>query len=1175
MSYTVEQIMAIEEENKNLLVAAAAGSGKTQVMVERIMRLILDEKISVKNMLIVTFTNASAAEMKDRIHKRMEKVLDEDPNNEYVKKQLELLPQAAIGTMHSFCIDVIRNNFNIVSIDPGFKIGLESNISVLKSKLLDELFEEMYNNNDRDFLTLVDAFGGRSDENLKDLVLRTYNSIQAQPYPIKWLEDKVSMYSLNYDNLVESEFIDIFLRQLEEEVDGALSINSIAIEYANCQGGPYQYIPSLESDRNIGLLYKELIKKRNLDDICVYGGKFEFERAKAIKKSDYENGVSENLVNKTKLLRDIYKKRIKDTVKLIPTLGFEKEIEKLSIMYPILKQLLILISDFEKLFDGAKRKKGVLDFNDLEHLTLRIFENESVRMQYKENFQYIFFDEYQDSNLVQETIIESIKRDDNLFFVGDVKQAIYRFRLSEPMLFNQRAKLYEELNTNCRKIDLSKNFRSNKKILDFTNFIFSKIMTEELGQVDYSKEGVSLKEGMKFPSNDGKIEFNIIDLKKSKKKDVNLDIEDYDIEKDFEYKFIVEKIKGLIGKEIYDPKKESFRKVEYGDISVLFRSPKGAINKLSELLNKNDIPNIVDYSEVNSTSVEVLMLCDYLKVIDNRLQDEALLGALTSFFGNMTLEDLIDIRIMFPDEKFLYSAVDKYRAIVNDRISDSLNGFFNKIELYKKREGLYELSDFIWQIVSNEGYLIYLNSLKAGKQKRYNVLSLIDKAREYSEGESNKLFGFLLYIDKIFRDKQDRLENVISDNESSVKLMSIHKSKGLEFPIVILCNTKKKFNEQEYKEDIILHNRIGIGSKYIDIMNNTSSSTLLRNVIIAQKKQEAISEEVRILYVAFTRAINSLIIIGATDNLESSVKKAKSGRDVSILKKVNNYFDWILMSLWNHDSMREIRNIWEDELLEFEVEREDLDINVNIISSDDINLDRELRIGTEREFREKLNSLLESDICNIEELPILESAFKIVENNPIKLSVTEVAKSEGNNLFQKYNKKRLHKTPKSLQGISSLSAMEIGTLMHSVIEHLDLRYTHTYESIAKEIEVMISMEKLTKEEAKYIDIEGLLGIFNSDVGFLLKRAKAIHKEESFLLRYEDKIIDGIIDCYFITENDDIILLDYKTDKEINLDRYVRQLELYGQAIEIQYNKKINKKFIYWFAHRRFTEIKSI
>lgn len=1172
MAYTKEQQQAIDERNKNLLVAAAAGSGKTQVMVERIIKLVCEDKIPIDSMLIVTFTNAAASEMRERIQLALENKLEENPENSHIKKQIELLPRSSIGTMHSFCIEVIRSNFNVVSIDPGFKMGLDSTITVLKSKVLEELFEEKYDLSDQGFVKLVDAFGGRTDENLKDLVLKTHSSIQAQPYPMKWLKTQVENYFMTKDSFYSSIYLETLLNQLGNEINSALSINVLAIKYGEYSEGPYLYLPALENDKEVILYYKKLINERRIDEILEYANNLSFERATSIKKSDIESGISQNLVDKTKSLRDDYKKRLKDTIKLLPTTSFEKEIEKLNEMHPLLEALNDLVKNFNDVFDRAKRKKGVLDFNDLEHLTLEILENKNIKQQYRNKFNYIFFDEYQDSNLVQETIINSIKRENNLFFVGDVKQAIYRFRLSEPRLFNQRYADYDSVNDiYSKKIDLSKNFRSNSKVIDFTNFIFKNLMSEDLGQVDYLKEEVQLISGMEFPSEDGGIELNIISLSKNEKQDATATLDSEDPDDDAEFKFIVERIKNLIGNDIYKPKQKTTTKVDFADIAVLFRSPKNSINKLARLLTENDIPNVVDYSEINATSIEVLVLFDYLKIIDNRFQDEALLGALTSFFGVLTFDDVIDIKIKYPNEKFLYNAIDIYRYEQIDEISKKLNVFFENIQTYKRRESLYELSEFIWQIITENGYLTYLNSLKMGEQKKHNVLSLIEKAKEYSDGESNKLFGFLLYIDKIFKDKQDKIDNIVTDNENVVRLMSIHKSKGLEFPIVILCDTKKKFNEQEYKDDLIYHNELGIGSKYIDVYNNTYSSTLPRNIIIAKKKQEALSEEVRILYVAFTRAINKLIIVGSTKNISTTINKIKKGKDSSLLKKINNYFDWIMSVMWNHGSMNKVREIFEEELLDFEIENDLIDIKVNLISEQDIKNQQEKSIKSQKNMRRTLNLLIDKQEVTDKDI-IIEKVAEEIVNQPIKFSVTEIAKSKEEDYSQKYNKKRLHKTPKSLQGIKELTPMEKGTLMHSVLEHLDLQKEYSFDDIKKEIDVMVQKEKLTEEEAVYIDIEGILGVYESEVGEKIKKAIEIHKEETFLLKYEGKIIDGIIDCYLINQDNEITLIDYKTDKNIQMDKYLKQLQLYKMALEKQYKTKVKEVYIYWFNHRIFTKL---
>lgn len=1165
-NWTNEQLEAINSREKNLLVSAAAGSGKTAVLVERIANLVEQDKEDIESMLIVTFTNAAARQMKDRIQKKLQERMVSIRNKEqcdveelnFLKKQIKNISRASISTVHSFCIEVLRQNFQLIDIDPGFKIANESLISILKNKAIENIFEENYSSEDEGFLRLVDGFGGeKSDKGLVEILNQLHYFIQAQPYPLKWLNEKAELY--NFSEFKESIWAQEIKTNTLYQLNYILKSCEEALNMCFTYSPPLAYIENLEDDKK---QIESVIASLEIYDFENYLKKlqeFKLSRLKIISKKAIEaNQYDEELIEEIKNIRNnTIKEEIKSLSGAFGDVEFSQLVEDIKYMKPYVESLIKLVKQFDEEYKKLKSEKSVLDFSDIEHYTLKILEDEKVSQSLRQKYKYIFFDEYQDSNLVQETIIDAVKRKNNLFFVGDVKQSIYRFRLSDPNLFNKRYEVYSSENLSCSlKIDLAKNFRSRKEILDFCNLIFQNIMTKEHGEVDYQDESHQLKAGKKSSKNLEDIEsIKNISLNIIEKKSKELEDEDVPENDELEAVFCSQKILELVEK----------NEISYKDIVILMRSPKGKAKIFEKIFNKYNIPCYVDFQTSSFSKVEIKCILDYLRIVDNDNQDEALLGAMISAFGGFTTDDIIRIRIEYPNLRF-YEAVKAYIKESDESSKEApskdselysrIKIFYSKIEEYRFLEKMWKLSDFVEYILDDTNYMTYISGLQDSEQKLINIKSFVEKTREYESNENLGLLGFLRQIDKILKEKGDSTEKtMLAEAENAVTIMSIHKSKGLEFDTVFLCDLGKRINEIDLRADIILHNELGIGMKYKNVEQNIQADSIPRNYIKLKKSLENISEEIRILYVALTRAIDKLYMVGTVNDIEKFRANIKKGNISQIVKKQKNYLSWISASVEQATSFK--------------------DIEISYIKPEEIKQAEEQRIEGKEEIRDIILNYKIKDEKNVELFSKVSSYIYPYQSDtlaPSKKTVTELTKSykieEESYEFQEI---KLNQIPLFMQEGQILSSTEIGTIMHMIMEKISIK-PHSYESLDLELENMIEKEILTTEEKNAVNKDSIINFFKSDIGRRLINAKKVYREQSFLMKEKDFIVEGIIDCYFIDEDDKLVLIDYKTDKVVSEVKYKEQLNMYQIALEEIYKKPVDEKYIYWLTEGIHTRL---
>ena len=962
VKWTKEQLQAIKKNGNNILVAAAAGSGKTAVLVERIINKIINEKIDIDKLLIVTFTNAAASEMREKILEALYEKIEEEPQNVHLQKQINLIGRASICTIDSFCLDVVKNNFYEIDISPNFRIADTAELELIKQETIEELFEEKYETEDKEFLNLLETYTTYiGDEPLKELILNIYNFIQSTPFPIEWLEKQTLKYNLN--NEIDNDFA--------QSVWGKIIINSVKEEILDAKVKTQKvrdniirfdelkkYVLVLNEDINV---LDNFLKLEKWDDIYNYSLSMTFEKWPVDRKIELE----EKEISKEK--RNEIRKQIKKTLEIIDS-NSKQANEDICYMYNTLNALKNIVIQYDKLLKQNKKEKNVVDFSDIEHMALNILlkkdENgkhipTQTALKYSNKFVEIAIDEYQDSNLVQESILTAISNKRNIFMVGDVKQSIYKFRQARPELFIEKYEKYNNANedeTNCldneTKIQLFKNFRSRKNILDTTNIIFKDIMSKELGDINYNeKEYLNL--GASYEELENGIAANtdicVIDSKENNPEEENDETIEEPIENiELEAKFVAKKIRQMLdSKKLIFDKKYGNREITYKDIVILLRSTKDKANIFETELANLSIPVYSDTSLEYLNSIEIQVIMSLLKIIDNPMQDIPLVCVLRSIIGGFTDNELISIRLENKEKISFYEAMKRYAESNNqEKLSEKILNFFNKINSWKQEAQYLELDEFIWKIYNDTGYYNYVSAMPDGILRQANLKLLFEKAKQYEKASFNGLYNFINFIDKVRTSSGDLSSaKLIGENENVVRIMSIHKSKGLEFPVVFLCNSNKKFNVQDLNNQVLLHQDLGFGLTHIETDKKLQYSTLAKEAIKLKSKEEIISEEMRILYVALTRAKEKLIITGVQNDIEKQLKEKQELLNIyldeekinkNILKKYKSYLDWIeLVYLQNKDlNIMNFENIAKEEITKKVVDNQ----NINEVSLKNIKL---------------------------------------------------------------------------------------------------------------------------------------------------------------------------------------------------------------------------------------------
>ena len=1238
VKWTKEQSQAIHEKGSNILVAAAAGSGKTAVLVERIINKIINEKIDIDRLLVVTFTNAAAAEMRERVLEAIYKKLDETPENENLQRQITLLNKASICTIDSFCLDVVRNHFyELENISPNFRIADTTEIELLKQEVLEDIFEEKYENQDVDFAELINTYTSyRDDTPLKELIIKIYTYIQSNPFPNQWLNEKIEMFHIQdfEEDFSKNPWGEILLKEVEEELIDDISTLREQAEKLEKNPDLEKYTKTIFDD-----IDKLEMLKMNLNS---------WDKAYAI----YTNltfatwprqKVDSAIKDQAKLVRDDIKKKVSNKLNKIFIYNSEEANRDIADMYPILVKLKHLIFEFGEEFSKRKRNKNIVDFNDIEHLALNILikdengkvEPTEVAKNYKEKFVEIAIDEYQDSNMVQEYILTSISKGNNIFMVGDVKQSIYKFRQAMPDLFLSKYKTYK-LKENKKddddlKIQLFKNFRSRENVLDFINLIFQDIMSENLGEIDYTEEEyLNLGASYEKTVQELETEIHIIDLKE--KEDLAPEEEARGIEEQqdnddteeaaeervediqVEARFVANKIKSLVEShfQVFDRKINGFRDIQYKDIVILLRSTKVNAPIFEEEIINLGMPVFSESSQEYLDSIEIQTIMSLLKIIDNPIQDIPLVTVLRSHIGNFTDDELVEIRLSDKYDNF-YTAMQKARINVSSELKKKIDTFFHNLEKWRKEKEYLALDEFIWKLYSDTHYYTYVGLMPNGDLRQANLKMLFERAKQYETASFKGLYNFIQFIEKLHVGSNDLgAAKLIGENDDVIRIMSIHKSKGLEFPVVFLSATGKQFNLMDLNQNILLHQELGIGVKYIDYERQVQYDTLTKEAIRNKILTETLSEEMRILYVALTRAKEKLYITGLKRDYEKEIEnmqkqvsryhKVNDKINYILVKKYKKYLDWILLVYLyekeNKDKLLTL-NVWnKQELLKsFAKPKEEM-----------IDIKEKLEnIAIPKEEFEKINTILEYTYMHqlSTTIPTMTSVTKIKQmkmkqksNIDMQFSINSDTDADTNIIKSKENTKEIIEQNQLENEMETENQLTLnkpnfmredkediitpaqkGTLVHMCMQRLDETKEYTLETIQALIEDLVKREIITEKEAKTINPYKVLEFTKSMIWKDLKTAKKVYKERPFFINIpareiydedveEEILVQGIIDLYYINQKDEIILVDYKTDyvengKESKLvEKYISQLELYKKALEESLQRKVDKTYIY-------------
>lgn len=1231
--WTDEQLSAIETRNCNLLVAAAAGSGKTAVLVERIIRIITNEEnpIDIDRLLVVTFTNAAAAEMRERIADAISKELEKNPNLKNLQRQLTLLNRANITTMHSFCLDVIKSNFHRIDLDPSFRIGDQTEGILIKNEIIEEVFEDKYDDEDREFTDLVEAFSSyKNDDNLKDLVLDLYNFTMSGPWPERWLNDSTESFKINtLQELNESKWVKVLNENIKIEIQGYIKMMEKAIEIVNETDGLEPYIDNFESElKSIKSAYEAT--NSGLEELHKALLSITFNRLKSIKKDKISDESAQNTVKK---IRDDIKKKISELINNTFSVVPQQMLINIQGTYPYMKKLTRLVLEFSERFNKRKRERNILDFNDLEHLCLKILidydENRNimpsnVAMNFKEYFDEVLVDEYQDSNNVQETIINLVSRKEsnnhNVFMVGDVKQSIYRFRQAKPELFIDKYNTYQLNQGINRKIQLYKNFRSRKEVIDGVNYIFKELMSRTVGELEYTdEEALNLGANYKEPNYSntivgGAIELNIVDKNYEESIDeVNEDQEEINNVM-LEGRIVARRIKEMMSTKgdnifkVLDKETGEYRPLRYKDIVILLRATKNWSDSLLNELGREGIPVYADTGTGYFESIEIRTMISLLKVIDNPMQDIPMIALIRSPIFGFSAEEISDVRLaskdcyFYENIKHISEGISEDNELVYSReLIDKCRYVIDSINKWRKKSIYMAIDEFIWYLYMDTAYYGYVGAMPNGMLRQANLKILFQRAKQFEKTSFKGLFNFINFINKLTKSSGDMgSAQILGENEDVVRIMSIHKSKGLEFPVVFLCGMGKNFNLMDLNKNMIYHDELGLGPDFVDLEKRFSIGTLAKESIKKKMKLETLSEEMRILYVACTRAKEKLIMTGTVSNIQKSIEKWLSSASLdfnyilpSEVLKGRSYLDWIGTALCHHrdgailgETIGLTNDILKDHPSKWSIRlwsRNDL---ISRIDSEEIDKEEEYELFA------RCDNLLENSI-------IEEINRRLLYNYPMKASTTmksniSVSDLKRRNAKENYNIEEMYRekaiiTPRFLQEKRGLTSAERGTAVHFVMKKIDFNRVSSAEEIKKQLQDLFDGEFLLEEELKAINVYKILNFFKSDLGKkileLNEKGEKIYREIPFYTEISslevDKNLDnkyknekvrlqGIIDCFF-EYNGDFILLDYKTDyvKEGNenelKERYKKQLDYYSDAIFKMVGKKVKYKYLYSFS----------
>ena len=1243
VQWTKEQQEVIRLRDRNILVSAAAGSGKTAVLVERILSKITDNThpADIDRLLIMTFTRAAAGEMKERISAVIEKALGEDPDNEHLQRQTTLLHAAQITTIDGFCVYIIRNYFHLIGLDPGYRTADEGELKLLRGDVVKALLEEHYAQKDEKFQKFVECFAtGKSDENLGDLIQKLYEMAMSNPFPEEWLQKCLGDYRIeSLEELRETEWMKTLWDAVGDELQEAELLIREARNVCAEADGPYLYEDALNSDLILVRDLQELAEKRDYNGTVKVLVKPAFARLSTKKALD----VEEQKKQRVKELRDEEKGILKELGQRYFQSSEEEILEMIRYVREPIEMLIELTIQFMEQFGMAKREKNILDFTDMEHFALQILmtkDGEEIHMsqaarELSAKYDEVLVDEYQDSNFVQELLTTAvsgwINQKKNIFMVGDVKQSIYRFRLARPELFMEKYKSYSTEEAKEQRIDLHKNFRSRAQVLESVNFIFRQIMGEDLGGVTYDKDA-ALYPGASFPEGESeefvKTEVLLIEKDGEELADVQesadagaqgsqMELENQNAQ-ELEALAIAQRIQEIVGKEqIVDKETREYRSVEYGDIVILLRTAYGWAETFREVLASQGIPVYCTSRTGYFSALEIVTVLNYLKVCDNPLQDIPLMGVLRSPIVGCTSQELAELRIHYP-KGLLYESLTAYVGessktdflTEKDFLKLKLSNFLQLLEKVRNMAAYTPVHELILYVLKETGYGNYARALPGGEQRFANLTMLVEKAMDYEKTSYRGLFNFVRYIEQLQAYEVDYGEvNLTGAGNTAVEIMTIHKSKGLEFPVVFVAGMGKQFNFQDMNAGLLLHPELGIGADAVIPEKRVIASSLNKQIIRRQLLKESLGEELRVLYVAMTRAKEKLILTGTVGKLEKQMVSLSRFLDeeeellpLGTRIKAKNYWAFVLPALVRHRAMSELlgeygilmkkqKGIYDD-VSDFVIKK----VTVRQMTEKAVILQAGNQMQEEYLKNWDADQVYDKEVREeIEKRFSFVYPYKYLEDIPVKVSVSDLKKrswhdeSELEENISVSAKEQEEEQEAPVPAFMAEKQEEYkgaarGTAYHRVMECLDYAEADTEEQLRAQLKRLLESQKMTEQEAECIRIRDIRRFVESGLGQRMKKAamkKHLYREQPFVIqrsasmlddgwKNETVLVQGIIDAYFM-EEEEIVLVDYKTDRVMRgqeqklIDLYHVQLEDYARALERMTGKRVKEKIIYSFT----------
>ena len=1161
MDFTPEQIKVINSRNQNLIVSAAAGSGKTAVLTERIVKKICeDETLSVDRMLIVTFTNSAAREMKERIGKKLRAELAKRPDDAHLRKQIAILHTAQITTIDSFCLYILKNHFEEIGVDPSFAIGSEGEITQISDEAFDEALEEAFKEGSEEFLNLVEMYAPKGKfKKFYELVKDIATKADSSAYPYETLQNYIVedignvwelpfvKFSLDFENEYLKEAQDLyrevkkiaegtFLTKHVEEADLAIAFIE-DIMYSDIR----QRIVKYPENKRVTLNYGKNLSEEQ-EDLKVY---------------------AKPVIDKARKIID----KCKEKYKNLTEADFEESVKE---GYVVTNSLLRFVMSYMHRFEEKKRDKGIISFSDMEHMALEILvkkENGKIvptptAIRYQEYFNEVMIDEYQDSNDVQETILAAVSKDEKLtgnrFMVGDIKQSIYRFRLAKPEIFKEKCLEYSKEGDRDERIILSYNFRSRKEVIDAVNYVFEHCMIEEIGGIEYGEDDRLNLGKTDYPESNTD---NKAELIYFSKKEFDEDERYKDLTKDeIEAAIVAGKIKALkeAGTQVFDTKTNSMRKMKYSDVAILLRSMTNGRDVVFQKALKNEgIQGYVISKSGYYNAWEVQLILNFLSVIDNPRQDLPLLSVLHSFMGGFSEEEIAKIRIV-EKKKRLIDSLYQYILVGSDaNLKEKVLTFTTELENLRKQAMYTSASDMIRMIIEKYEYGVMVSSLPGGEQRLANVNLLVETADEYEEQGIYCIHDFVKYTEKL-KAKQDMGEaNMLDENADVVQILTVHKSKGLEYPICFVSGLHTEFRYS--KDTILMDDALGIGGDTYNLEKRIKGTSPVRDALYSKEKINSLGEEIRVLYVAMTRAREKLILTGMLD-------EEPEGKDTLSFSNIMDSGSFMKL------------------LFPIICEKPEL-FKINKISPEDAGIE-EVFEEAERISKRKV----------LESIPAKEGFKEFVyphespDNLFVKTTVSELKKAayleneDGENTLYHEEEVRVPKIIAETEAENGGAAR--GSAYHRVMELMDFDHIYDGDIVAN---LRAHRKKMTdnlfiyEEDDALVSEEKVLKFLDTDLAKRMSEASKrdeLYLEQPFVLSVpanevneafpenEKVLVQGVIDVYF-EENGKLILMDYKTDRvdsaEELVKRYKTQLDYYSEALSRLEKKPVAEIMIYSFA----------